>query len=951
MALLDDINRLLRDHTGYTGDGHGGSGALPVGDRSTARWTPDMRDLRELLRTIAQTMGDEGALQEILNNLANTASVSRTERIVADRTSTVTLTNIQGSPNDITAEITPAAGYTTLGIGQGVMFAPRYTNTGPADITINGVRYRIFPASGDAAALPAGALQPNRHYQYRVVNNGVLRPIAPHLSDIAGLALALDGKVDASDWAEAALLPAARPGDTPGLHGTGIAAGQPEAIDPLTHAVVTQDGAVGRIVGAGIISDRRLTAMEPDRKYRVRFVLRRGVNSANRSSVIRLGVAWYDRAKVARVPAYTVVSELTDLTTSDGRTVVEVTVARTAPADFVAPSGTIYTRPYVQSTDADGAIDVEILEITDLTGLVSFAPDVSDFASRLGAMESADLPARLANAEADIGTSSTMRFASRGDAMAADIRVSAEIIDIPGLGAYRRDPAGTAIVTADGARWSPIGVPTPEQFGAVGDGVADDTAALSLWGTLAGRVMLRGTYRIASQINVAASRIDARGARLIYDGSNYGQVIRLTSPGARWVGGELDCAMKASTGFYSDAGGCVVEEAEIHSMRSLTGQCTGIWMVGPGGGTARNCEIYDLSATGDGSPGGGNGPCRAVLMSSTTALTAPFVIEGNNARQIAGEEGDAYQILVFDGTYPFLSAAWSLIRGNTARGFNRRGIKIQASKVICEDNFCAAPGVTAGLGPQSVIEVIASNDVIIRRNITEASAGMRGVAVLRSFAPEPLTGIIVSGHVHVGVADADSVALSGVAQSVAIDNIHTEGRRAVYVVDSEQTVIRGNIAAKSVTDGTYTDFEIGPSNTRMLADSNVSLGGTKYAALGAKSPLSIFRNTVSLRATGAVVNSAATAVDGLIVDTAGMSDAGAVVAGLVEGATTISRTVQLGTFGSELGANDFWVSGIPTSTRPDRFHTRGNIAWNGGTGAEKGWRCSASGTPGTWVAF
>ncbi|AZV00409.1 hypothetical protein pthi1_p44 [Paracoccus phage vB_PthS_Pthi1] len=68
MALLDDINRLLRDHTGYTGDGQGSNGPLPVGDRSTARYTPNMRDLRELMKTIAQTLGDPGALQDILAN-------------------------------------------------------------------------------------------------------------------------------------------------------------------------------------------------------------------------------------------------------------------------------------------------------------------------------------------------------------------------------------------------------------------------------------------------------------------------------------------------------------------------------------------------------------------------------------------------------------------------------------------------------------------------------------------------------------------------------------------------------------------------------------------------------------------------------------------------------------------------------------------------------------------
>lgn len=69
MAFPDDVNRILRDHFGYTGDGRGGNGALPIGDRSTERKPIDKRELRELLITMAQTLGDPDALQEILTEL------------------------------------------------------------------------------------------------------------------------------------------------------------------------------------------------------------------------------------------------------------------------------------------------------------------------------------------------------------------------------------------------------------------------------------------------------------------------------------------------------------------------------------------------------------------------------------------------------------------------------------------------------------------------------------------------------------------------------------------------------------------------------------------------------------------------------------------------------------------------------------------------------------------
>lgn len=499
--------------------------------------------------------------------------------------------------------------------------------------------------------------------------------------------------------------------------------------------------------------------------------------------------------------------------------------------------------------------------------------------------------------------------------------------------------------------WVPHGDDTPEHHGAGGRGITDDTAAMAAWGGKSGRGVLIGTYMITGEVNIARDRVDAGASRIVYDGAGYGRMIELTTPNSRWIGGEIDGNLRAAVGIYSEAGGCIVSDAEIHGMRSVTGQCAGVWFVGAGGGTARRNEIYDLSALGDGVGGDGNGPSRAVVMTSTTALTTPYVIEDNEARNIVGEEGDVFQILVFGGSLPFLSAKWSIIRNNRATAFNRRGVKIQASDVICEGNILIATGASAGIGPESVIDVIASNNVIIRRNFTEASAGMRAILVSQSMAPDRLTGIIVEDNIHNGVSDADSIALSGVEQSVARDNIHMQGRCAIYVVNSQRTVISDNIAAKSVSDGVYADFEIGPSNSRMLVDGNVALGGTKYAAVGAKSPISIFRNTVSLRDTGAVVVAASTATDSMIADTVGATSSGIIVSAITETATKVTRTSQLGNFSGALSCDNFWVSSIPTTSRAGRYHTRGDVAWNGGTGPEIGWRCTTTGTPGTWAAF
>ncbi|REF69964.1 metallophosphoesterase [Paracoccus versutus] len=274
MPFIDDVNRLLRDHEGYTGDGQGGVGPLPVGDRSTARRAIWKRDLRDLFITLAQTTGDPSALQDILDELDDKADLANSGAFFTSRAAMVStgqsalpgskglafhpdgdylvvrgfnatsddplfetaprwgvlmrvpnealldakadfsalrhlgpvpLTSIGGTGDAITATIAPQLGFTTLVMGQVIVFTAAATNTGPATITINDITYNILPGSGAAATLPADTIVSGRHYQYRVSvvggaeTPGSLRPVTTAMGDIPGLIALLDGLDEALD--------------------------------------------------------------------------------------------------------------------------------------------------------------------------------------------------------------------------------------------------------------------------------------------------------------------------------------------------------------------------------------------------------------------------------------------------------------------------------------------------------------------------------------------------------------------------------------------------------------------------------------------------------------------------------------------------------------------------------------------------------------------------------
>ncbi len=72
-TFRDSINRILRDHQGYTGDGQGGVGDLPIGDRSTARKPIEKRDLRTAFLDFADVADDAQAAAD--NAAINAGSV------------------------------------------------------------------------------------------------------------------------------------------------------------------------------------------------------------------------------------------------------------------------------------------------------------------------------------------------------------------------------------------------------------------------------------------------------------------------------------------------------------------------------------------------------------------------------------------------------------------------------------------------------------------------------------------------------------------------------------------------------------------------------------------------------------------------------------------------------------------------------------------------------------
>ncbi len=365
------------------------------------------------------------------------------------------------------------------------ILVPPVDNTGPVTLKLGANPVRSVMAN-DSTNLQAGDLKRGQPVMVRLSAAGVWRVVGVLRSEIAdaiaGEAAArtagdeslraklgadivrLDEQI-ADPLRRASLLPTHRPGDTPWMHSSGIAGGDPYALVPLTNVTVTGEGAVARIDGSGVISDRHLRAMEPDRQYGVRFALRRAVNSPDPAGdSVRLAIAWYDR--FGSLSGTTALENLSPLTTAMGRQSRFFIVSRLPGDDVVAaPAGAVYGRPFIQTYGAGGQTDVEVIDWEDVTGNEVWSPDVGDIQGRVVALESLDVGARLGALEVEAGTTANLRFASEADATAASISASVDTLEIVGVGALRRSQDGY-LQTADGSKWEAFGSVRKSQFSA-----------------------------------------------------------------------------------------------------------------------------------------------------------------------------------------------------------------------------------------------------------------------------------------------------------------------------------------------------------------------------------------------------------------------------------------------------------------------------------------------------
>lgn len=398
---------------------------------------------------------------------------------------------------------------------------------------------------------------------------------------------------------------------------------------------------------------------------------------------------------------------------------------------------------------------------------------------------------------------------------------------------------------------------TPYDFGAVGDGVTDDTAAVqaALSSTAMQVYLAPGLFRVSSTVtsSVANRTINGPGA------------LTATTPVAiaMTVTGNYNTIAVNIVGNNQIGVGIRIQDAvlpivnggRIRDLYSSTANCAGLYFADTqSGAVVQDVVITNVNSPGNGTLGDGSGFSRgiAIGLSGPGNPTGDFVIKGCHISNIIGEEGDAIAAgSGGGGTYYRLDLT---VTNNVIRGFTRRAVKTQGNHVRVIGNSISNDWTSAGQVPNAinVIDFVQGGDCVARDNDLYNCNFFAQVAVFAQDA-EVWNNFLIAGNTFWGLTSSStsngvtitqsgsSSVTSGVGLIVR-DNVFSGGAgRAINLGKCTSPVISGNVISVATEANTRT-ISLNSAVTNAVILDNVMTSGERQSFVAVDGPNSVVAN-------------------------------------------------------------------------------------------------------------
>jgi hypothetical protein len=371
-----------------------------------------------------------------------------------------------------------------------------------------------------------------------------------------------------------------------------------------------------------------------------------------------------------------------------------------------------------------------------------------------------------------------------------------------------------------------------KDFGAVGDGVTDDTVAIqAALGTTSTAIYFpAGAYRISASGSTAALSSTVSGRRIFGEG-----VITATTPvrkaisitGAR-TELTLDCNGNSNIAVFAHVSAidCFIHHCTIRNLYASSGfgEVNGIRVTLnglQGGGVISDNVFLNLESVGDAIGGNASGFTRAILIEADSNQAAPIVVANNRIDTVVGEEGDAIAVINSNGagTYYELNLC---IQGNSIFNFNRRGVKIQCSGANILNNIFQNSWGSAPSQIQGVIDLVQGGKHVIRGNELTNCKFCSQIKALEDVAP--INDIFIVDNVISGIGSETVNTLIALDMKLGANAVVSNntilaslfGETCIRVANANTVIVDRN----TVINANGTSFDLSTNLSNLILGNN-----------------------------------------------------------------------------------------------------------------------------------
>lgn len=333
---------------------------------------------------------------------------------------------------------------------------------------------------------------------------------------------------------------------------------------------------------------------------------------------------------------------------------------------------------------------------------------------------------------------------------------------------------------------------SPYYYGAIGDGVSDDSDALQAWLDSGSRNFASGTYLVSRTLEVERDDVHVVGSgkvTVLLSGSDH-RFLTIRGDRAHIGNFTIDGQHRATGGVYVYGEDATVTHLTVHDcVNPVTARA--IHVEGPGGSLIQNNVIRNMRAHGDGSLGDGNGMARAIVVYNPGPATKPTIVANNLMVGIWGEEGDAITVLHTVAESNHYVDGKTTVENNVFDGVSRRFIKVQSANCTVQGNTIDDSHNTPILNPASCINFINSPGATVMNNTVYNKRLTAGIFLNST---TPAHGATVSNNTVVSMDTSNAVYSSGYDNAKFTGNTIEIGRGRAISTAGGNIIMTGNVA-------------------------------------------------------------------------------------------------------------------------------------------------------------